>query len=131
MGKILNYKKFLEEIELNLQELGKVRSGEKRGDILVGKLKGDAEFTTKNNKNIKVDKMKDATGNWVEPEVAVKNITTDNQYDPDKAKNYFTKGKNYTPAFKDEEGDEFKLNQFKKTKEFGSSGAGRLVRQFE
>ena len=131
MGKILNYKKFLEEIELNLQELGKVRSGEKRGDILVGKLKGDAEFTTKNNKNIKVDKMKDATGNWVEPEVAVKNITTDNQYDPDKAKNYFTKGKNYTPVFKDEEGDEFKLNQFKKTKEFGSSGAGRLVRQFE
>lgn len=131
MKKIPNYKSFLEEVELNLAELGKVRDNEKRGDVLVRKLKDDPSFTTNNNKNIEVDKMKDEEGNWVEPSDVIDDITTDGEYDPDKAKKYFTKGTRYEPVFKDEDGDEFRLNQFKKTKEFGSAGAGRLVKQFE
>jgi len=131
MKKIPNYKSFLEEVELNLAELGKVRDDEKRGDVLVRKLKEDPSFTTNNNKNIEVDKMKDEEGNWVEPSDVVDNITTDGKYDTDKAKKYFTKGNRYEPVFKDEDGDEFRLNQFKKTREFGSAGAGRLVKQFE
>ena len=131
MKKIPNYKSFLEEVELNLAELGKVRDNEKRGDVLVRKLKDDPSFTTNNNKNIEVDKMKDEEGNWVEPSDVIDDITTDGEYDPDKAKKYFTKGTRYEPVFKDEDGDEFRLNQFKKTKEFGSAGAGRLIKQFE
>jgi hypothetical protein len=131
MKKIPNYKSFLEEVELNLAELGKVRDNEKRGDVLVRKLKDDPSFTTNNNKNIEVDKMKDEEGNWVEPSDVIDDITTDGEYDPDKAKKYFTKGTRYEPVFKDEDGGEFRLNQFKKTKEFGSAGAGRLVKQFE
>ena len=131
MKKISNYKSFLEEVELNLAELGKVRDNEKRGDVLVRKLKDNPSFTTNNNKNIEVDKMKDEEGNWVEPSDVVDDITTDGEYDSDKAKKYFTKGTRYEPVFKDEDGDEFRLNQFKKTKEFGSAGAGRLVKQFE
>jgi hypothetical protein len=131
MKKIPNYKSFLEEVELNLAELGKVRDNEKRGDVLVRKLKEDPSFTTNNNKNIEVDKMKDEEGNWVEPSDVIDDITTDGEYDPDKAKKYFTKGTRYEPVFKDEDGGEFRLNQFKKTKEFGSAGAGRLVKQFE
>ena len=131
MKKISNYKSFLEEVELNLAELGKVRDNEKRGDVLVRKLKDNPSFTTNNNKNIEVDKMKDEEGNWVEPSDVVDDITTDGEYDSDKAKKYFTKGTRYEPVFKDGDGDEFRLNQFKKTKEFGSAGAGRLIKQFE
>ena len=86
MKKIPNYKSFLEEVELNLAELGKVRDNEKRGDVLVRKLKDDPSFTTNNNKNIEVDKMKDEEGNWVEPSDVIDDITTDGEYDPDKAK---------------------------------------------
>ena len=66
MKKISNYKSFLEEVELNLAELGKVRDNEKRGDVLVRKLKYDPSFTTNNNKNIEVDKMKDEEGNYID-----------------------------------------------------------------
>ena len=132
MKKVVDYKKFLEEAELNLQELGKLRKSSFRGNVLVDKLKGHEPLTTNNNKSVEVTKMKDEDGNWVAPENAVDNITDDEgQYDIDKAKSYLTKGTRYSPVFKDEDGDEFRLNQFKKTKDFGSSGAGRLIRQFE
>ena len=39
MKRVSNYKKFLEEAELNLPELGKLRKGSFRGDVLVNKLK--------------------------------------------------------------------------------------------
>ena len=132
MKKITNYKSFLEEVELNLAELGKIRGDEKRGDILITKLKSKKPtLTTNNNKEVVIDKMKDVDDKWVKPSDVVDDITTDGEYDPDKAKKYFTKGTRYEPVFKDNDGDEFRLNQFKKTKEFGSAGAGRLVKQFE
>ena len=49
----------------------------------------------------------------------------------DKAKNYFKKGRGYRPVFQDDENSEWKLDQIKKTKDFGSTGAGVRVRQFE
>lgn len=130
MKKVLGYQKFLEEVSLNLGELGKIRNGGTRGDILIGKLMGDKKLITNNNKSIEVDKMKQGE-EWVEPEEAIEDITTDGEYDIDKAKSYFTKSNRYKPVFRDEDGDEFKLTQFKKTKEFGSAGAGRLTSQFE
>jgi hypothetical protein len=132
MYKILSYNKFFEEVELNLAELGKTKEdGQFRGDVLVQKLKTHQPITTNNNKDIKVDKMKDY-GTWVEPEKAIDNITDpDGNYDLEKAKSYFKKGNRFLKVFKDEEETEYQLNQFKKTKEFGSKGAGRLVREFE
>ena len=107
--KISKYKHFLEEVELNLGELGKIRGDEKRGDILITKLKSkNPTLTTNNNKEVVIDKMKDEDGEWVEPSEAVDDITTDDIYDPDKAKDYFTKSGRYTPVFKDNDGDEFR-----------------------
>ena len=131
MSLIKKYTKFLEEKELTLDELGKLKGSELRGNVLVNKLKKHEPFTTLNNQSIEVQKMKD-NGRWVSIEDAIENLTDPNgDYDIDKGKNYFTKSKRYLSVFKDEDGDEFKLNQLKKTKEFGSSGAGRLTRELE
>lgn len=121
--KVLNYKLFL-EAELNLGELSKEKDGQKRGDVLVNKLKSGSEITLNNNRGVVVDKMKDDEG-WNEPSEVVDNeITTDGSYDEDKAKKYFTQGTRYKNVFKEKDGSEFKLNQFKKTTDFGSSGPG-------
>ena len=130
MSKILSYNKFYEEVELTLKELGKTKDGEFRGNVLVQRLKNHQSITTNNNKEVTIDKMKD-DDNWVEPEDAIDNITDpDGNYDIDKAQSYFKKGSRFIKVFKDDE-NEYQLNQFKKTKEFGSKGAGRLVREFE
>ena len=128
--KVLGYKMFLES-ELNLQVLDKEISGQKRGDVLVNKLKTGQEIILNNNKGVKVDKMKSGE-DWSDPEEVVDDeITTDGEYDSVKAKKYFLKGNRYRNVFKEEDGSEFKLNQFKKTQEFGSSGPGRLTDEFE
>jgi len=130
MSKILSYNKFYEEVELTLKELGKTKDGEFRGNVLVQKLKNHQPITTNNNKEVTIDKMKD-DGSWVEPEDAIDNITDpDGNYDIDKAQSYFKSGSRFIKVFQDDE-NEYQLNQFKKTKEFGSKGAGRLVREFE
>lgn len=129
--KVLNYKLFLEEAELNLRELSKEKDGKKRGDILVSKIKSGDKITLNNNRGIVVDKMKDDTG-WNEPsEVIDDEITTDGNYDEEKAKKYFTQGQRYKNVFREEDGSEFKLNQFKKTDEFGSSGPGMKTNDVE
>ncbi len=128
--KLLKFSKFFEEAELNLDELGKLVQGQKRGDVLINKIKNKEDLTTNNNQKVKVDKMKSGA-TWVEPEQAIDNITTDDEYDLEKGKSYFKSNSRYIPVFMDEDGDEFKLNQLKKTKDFGSSGAGVRVRSFE
>jgi len=77
--------------------------------------------------------MEDEDGNWIDPSIAIDNITDeDGLYDIDKAVDYLTtNGRNYKKVFKDVDGDELKLTDFKKTQEFGSSGSGRLIREFE
>ena len=134
MPKIIKFDKFFEEAELTLPELGKDRDGQFRGNVLIKKLKNHEPITTIKDKNVTIDKMKD-DGVWVEPEDAIDNITdTEGNYDIDKAQSYFKKGKGkgrFIKVFMDEEEEEYQLNQFKKTKEFGSKGSGRLTRQFE
>jgi superfamily I DNA/RNA helicase len=68
---------------------------------------------------------------WKDIESGVEEFTTDGEYDSEKAKKYFKKGQRYRPVFQDDEESEWKLDQLKKTKDFGSSGAGTRVRQFE
>lgn len=129
MGKLLKYKKFL-EANLTLPELGKTRGGQLRGQVLVDKLKKGDELTTKDDDKIKIQSLK-VDDEWEDVDKGVEEFTTDGQYDPDKAKNYFKKGRGYRPVFQDDENSEWKLDQIKKTKDFGSTGAGVRVRQFE
>jgi len=129
--RVLKYLKFFEEAELNLGELDKQRVGGKRGNFLIKKLKepkvvlnikGEGERTIN---SIKID------GEEVVPSIAAKEISignTDN-YDSDKAAKLFGK-----PRYKDvfiSGKEEFKLNQVKKTKEFGAVGPGVLSREYE
>jgi hypothetical protein len=129
--RVLKYLKFFEEAELNLGELDKQRVGGKRGNFLIKKLKepkvvldikGEGERTIN---SIKID------GEEVVPSIAAKEISignTDN-YDSAKAAKLFGK-----PIYKDvfiSGEEEFKLNQVKKTSEFGSVGPGVLTREYE
>ena len=128
--KINRWQRFL-EVNLNLGELNAIRGGKKRGNILVKKLKDHDTISTDNKASTKIDKMKDGD-EWVEPEDAIDNITDiDGDYDSEKSKDYLTKKGRYVKSFKDDDGNEIKLNQIKKTKDFGSSGPGRRTRSFE
>jgi hypothetical protein len=129
--RVLKYLKFFEEAELNLGELDKQRVGGKRGNFLIKKLKepkvvldikGEGERTIN---SIKID------GEEVVPSIAAKEISignTDN-YDSAKAAKLFGKPR-YKDVFISGE-EEFKLNQVKKTSEFGSVGPGVLTREYE
>ena len=55
---ILNFHKFLEEVNLTLPELGKTRGDSLRGNILVNKLKSGEPITTDKGDTI-ISKMKD------------------------------------------------------------------------
>ena len=119
MLRILKYIKFLEK-NIDLPELKKPSPAGKRGDTLVGKLNRNEPLETGNREVT----IKNAA------EVVAK-ITTNGDYDTAKADNFFKDKGRYQGVLEDEDGEEFKLTQFKKTREFGSSGAGRLVREFE
>lgn len=129
MGKLLKYDKFL-EANLSLPELDKVRDGQLRGQVLVNKLKGGEELTTQDDEKVKIQSMK-VDDEWDDIQSGIEEFTTDGNYDPNKAKKYFKRGRGYRTVFQDEDSTEWKLDQLKKTKEFGSSGAGVRVRQFE
>jgi len=129
MGKLLKYDKFL-EANLSLPELDKVTDGQLRGQVLVNKLKGGQELTTQDDEKVKIQSMK-VDDEWNDVESGVEEFTTNGDYNPDKAKNYFKRGRGYRAVFQDEDSTEWKLDQLKKTKDFGSSGPGVRVRQFE
>ena len=133
MFKISKFNKFLEEVELTIPELDKVdKESKPRGNVLVKKIKNNEPLTTINNKEVIIDKMKDTNDEWVEPEEAIDNITKNGDYDNEKSNKYFKKGRNYKKVFHDDETNtDFQLNQFKKTKDFGSSGAGNTTRESE
>lgn len=128
---ILKYDKFI-EANLNLQELGKPKDGILRGDVLVNKLINNDIIVTDINKSVQISKMKNDDDLWVDIENGIKNITNDDgKYNIEKSKDYFTKSNRYRTIFKSYNGEELKLNQIKKTIDFGSSGSGRLTRNFE
>lgn len=129
MKKILNYNLFL-EANLNLIELDKERGGVKRGQVLVNKLKSGQEFHLPDDKEIKINSIK-VGDEWLDIDKGISQITTDDKYDSEKAHRFFTKNRNYVPVFQDEKKNQYKLNQLKKTKDFGSKGPGVRVRKFE
>lgn len=113
--KYLNgFQKFNEETELKIDDLSKLKSGVKIGDTLVNKLKGDEPLTTNSDKQVEIENTDNI----------INNITDDGEYDNSKAKKYLKPGSRYTKVFKGDDGNEYQLNNFKKTSEFGSKGAG-------
>jgi len=129
MLKLLKYDRFV-ETNLSLPELDKVRGSQVRGQVLVNKLKKGDTIITKDNDEVKIQSLK-VDDDWEDIESGIEEFTTDGEYDSEKAKKYFKKGRGYRPVFQDDENSEWKLDQLKKTKEFGSSGAGTRVKQFE
>lgn len=128
MSKLLRYEKFL-ETNLTLPELNKVRGGQLRGQVLVNKLKNEQPLTTTDDKDVHIQHLK-VDGEWDDVQDGIGEFTTNGQYDPAKAEKYF-KNRTYTRVLQDDDGEEFALNQLKKTKDFGSSGSGVRVREFE
>jgi hypothetical protein len=121
--KIVRYDKFLETV-LSIPLLKTKTKGKERGNILVNKLKDEDPKLTLNNGD-KVD---------IDPENAKdlsKEISTGGVYDSDKGVKTFLTRNRYDDVIKDEEGNKYKLNQFKKDTEFGSSGAGVNTRNYE
>lgn len=124
--KIVKYDKFL-ETKLNIGLLNTKRvDGVDRGDILVNKLNTDHELTLNNGQSIEVtnsddivDKITDDTGEFNIGN-AVDVLTSNNNGQRPRYDNVF-----------DTDKGRFKLNDFKKDVDFGSSGAGRNTRDFE
>jgi len=136
MSKILKFDKFFEEASLTIPELNKdaKNPGDKRGDVLINKIKNKEKVKLIDNTDVQITKMSAGPDNrevFVKPDVAIKKITTRNKFDVEKSKKYFKKGNNYTEVFKDKDGNEYTIKSLKKTAEFGSSGAGTDVRNFE
>jgi hypothetical protein len=134
--RVLKYLKFFEEVELNLGELEKNRGGEKRGNFLIKKLKEpkvELDIKDKDSGKYKkriIDHIK-IDGEEVVPSIAANAIKVGNSdnYDNTKGAKLFGKPR-YKDVFVSGE-EEFKLNQVKKTKEFGAVGPGVLTREYE
>jgi hypothetical protein len=134
--RVLKYLKFFEEAELNLGELEKQRGGVKRGNSLIKKLKEplvELDIKDKDSGKYKkriIDHIK-IDGEEVVPSIAANAIKVGNSdnYDNTKGSKLFGKPR-YKDVFVSGE-EEFKLNQVKKTKEFGAVGPGVLTREYE
>lgn len=132
MKHLSNYRLFTEELQLNLAELSKSRNGKKRGDILVGKIKTeDPLIIDKTNKSVKIEKIDDGEGKVLDAGSIDDILDTGGEYDPEKAKNFLTNNGRYKKVFIGDDNEKYQLNQFKKTSDFGSKGAGSKTRQFE
>lgn len=134
--RVLKYLKFFEEAELNLGELEKQRGGVKRGNSLIKKLKEplvELDIKDKDSGKYKkriIDHIK-IDGEEVVPSIAANAIKVGNSdnYDDTKGAKLFGKPR-YKDVFVSGE-EEFKLNQVKKTAEFGAVGPGVLTREYE
>jgi hypothetical protein len=123
--KIVKYDKFL-ETALSIPLLKTKTKGTQRGDILVKRLKDKKPELTLNT-GIKVD-IDPENAKYVSGEITNKS----GGYDDTKGMDIFLNDKNrYLDVLKDDEGNDYKLNQFKKDTEFGSSGAGINTRNYE
>ena len=126
----MKYIKFFEEANINLLELDKLKGADKRGQVLVNKLSSTEPKLDFNKGEQPVDLMLNMNGEWVIPSAAIQDIQTNGSYDSDKAKQLFLKNNRYKDVFKSGT-DTYKLNQVKKTPDFGSSGPGILTKKYE
>jgi hypothetical protein len=108
------------ESNLNLGELDKTLKGERRGQILVKKLQDDEELTFKPRGSESQDKE------VINSQEIIDNITTDDNYDRDKAKQFFTPRSNRYAKVIQTDDEDYALNDVEKTEEFGSSGGTSL-----
>ena len=122
MKKILNYNKFFETV-LSLPLLRSEKNGEKRGEVLVNKLKTSNPKLTldKDGREVEIDNAEDI----------LNNITNkDGKYDSNNAADFFTKNSRYSDVIIDDD-NKYKLNQLKKDSNFGSVGPGVLTKDYE
>ena len=111
-----------DEANLDFDELSKPSPDHTklRGDVLIQKLKDhdDLSFRPRNGepKNMPVE-----NGEEVADE-----ISSDDEYDKDKASLYLKRGRYYNPVFQGEDGDTYRLNDIEKTSDFGSSSGSSL-----
>ena len=136
---ILGFSRFLDSQNQNLIErnitfndLDKTSSGQKRGDILLGKIvrgeeiplkpEGESGVVIKRISDIINKNTQDTTSrNLIAPKYT--------PYDSVKMKDVFLKRpgyKKYTKSLRAEDGEEYKLNDIVKTSDFGSSGGSSL-----
>ena len=130
MNRIKGWARFFEN-NLKVDDLGT----RKRGDVLVAKLRANDDIELNNGRKVDIEKMKDpdVDGDWTDVDTAIGNITDDEgRFDVEKASDYLRKNSRATKVFKDEDdGSVYKLTDFKKTTDFGSSGSGRRIREHE
>ncbi len=122
--KLIKYDKFLEAL-LSIPVLRSERNGIERGNTLVDKLeKDEPKLKLDNDDIVNIDKDN--------AEEISQEITTNGEYDNSKGiETFINKSNRYKKVLKGEDGQEYKLNQFKKDKDFGSSGAGVNTRNYE
>lgn len=130
MNRIKRWKKYFEN-NLKVDDL----QSKNRGDVLVAKLRAGDEIELNSGRKVDIEKMKDpdVDGEWKDVDNAVGNITDDSgKFDVEKATDYLRRNTRATKVFKDDEdGNVYKLTDFKKTVDFGSSGSGRRIREHE
>ena len=133
----MKYLKLFEEVTLTLSELEKSRNGQKRGNKLITKLKENPTKLTINGgeKVITAVKVEDETGKKVSvtPAEAADKISDNGEYNSDEAKKVFKKApgyRNYDNVLVTKDG-EYPLTKVTKTKDFGSSGPGVFIREYE
>jgi hypothetical protein len=115
----MRIKRFTES-NLTLGELDKTTKGQKRGQILVKKLQDEEELT------FKPKGSETQNAEVLNSQEIIDNITTDDEYDRDKAKQFFTPKSNRYAKVIETEDDEYGLNDVEKTEDFGSSGGSSL-----
>lgn len=130
MNRIKGWRRYFEN-NLKVDDL----KSKSRGDVLVAKLRANDDIELNSGRKVDIEKMKDpdVDGEWKDVDTAVGNITDDDgRFDVEKATDYLRRNSRATKVFMDEDdGSVYKLTDFKKTVDFGSSGSGRRIREHE
>lgn len=122
--KIMNWGAFL-EAKLNSSELNKLKSGVRRMDVLIDRISTGEPLYVDGVKK-KIEWIRDTNGQFKRiEEVDVKSIITGVEYFQKKPRS------KYEGVLKTDSGEILQLNQIDKTDDFGSSGAGKMVKKIE
>jgi len=110
-----------DEKNLTLQDLDKSINGLGRGNVLIKKLQDEDKFSFKPpHEAPKIMPIENG-------EEIVSSISDeDGEYDSEMSKDFFKNGLRYTPVIQAADGEEYRLNDLEKTREFGSSGGSSL-----
>lgn len=130
MNRIKGWRRYFEN-NLKVDDL----QSKSRGDVLVAKLRAVDDIELNSGRKVDIEKMKDpdVDGEWRDVDTAIGNITDDDgRFDVEKATDYLRRNSRATKVFlDDDDGSVYKLTDFKKTVDFGSSGSGRRIREHE